>query len=168
MDELQAIAQAYLVQVRDALWALEIPVSKKIHRVVVNHRAKTRLGCCVGQGDGFVIEIGAGVLRGSQAGDMDQLKEVMAHELLHTCPGCQNHGQRWKGYAQLVNAAWGCQISRLAPVSQERRAAQQRQAPYLLACSSCGRAFPRMRSTKVVLYPARYRCPCGGPLVRVR
>ena len=38
--------------------------------------------------------------------------QTLAHEVLHTCPGCRNHGALWKEYAARMNGAYGYAISR--------------------------------------------------------
>lgn len=129
----------------------------------VNRRAKRRLGCCFFDGKGYRIEVAEGVLN-----DPETLRETLCHELLHTCPGCGDHGKQWKAYAQRVNEALETNIRRAkesdAPLSPLRR----EEVRYLLRCERCGREFPRMRMCKVVKTPWRYRCPCGGKLKRVR
>lgn len=39
----------------------------------------------------------------------DALCSVIFHELVHTCPGCFNHGPRWKRWVKALNAN-GCGI----------------------------------------------------------
>ncbi len=144
---------------------LDIPVSGKIlPRVKINTRARRRLGCCYPRPGGwFEIEVSARLLE-----DGDKLRQTLAHELLHTCPGCQNHGPAWKAHAARVNAAWGMEITRLAPAGEEDALPLRQEAPkYLLGCTACGRLFPRSRLSKAVKQPWRYRCPCGGKLKRL-
>lgn len=43
--------------------------------------------------------------------DGDMLNTVI-HELLHTCPVCQNHGTLWQAYANVINARYGIKITR--------------------------------------------------------
>lgn len=38
--------------------------------------------------------------------------QVLAHEILHTCRGCANHGLRWKDYAQRMNELYGYGVER--------------------------------------------------------
>ena len=60
--------------------------------VRVMSRAKRRLGCCFYHGGEYTIEVAARLL-----GQPGLLRETLVHELLHTCPGCRDHGERWKG-----------------------------------------------------------------------
>ena len=95
------------------------------------------------------------------------LRATLLHELLHTCYGCQNHGKRWKAYAQRVGEALGVEITRTVPLEGPAQPLRQEPVKYLLQCQSCGRLIPRRRLSKAVKYPSRYRCPCGGKLRRV-
>lgn len=36
-----------------------------------------------------------------------ELKEVMIHELIHTCPRCGIHGKTWRKYAMIMNEKYG-------------------------------------------------------------
>lgn len=36
-----------------------------------------------------------------------ELKEVVVHELIHTCPRCGIHGKTWRKYAQIMIDAYG-------------------------------------------------------------
>lgn len=147
----------------EELRGLGIPLSREINpQVEVNTRAKRRLGCCLRTGKGFTIQVSAFVLE-----DRQLLRATLVHELLHTCYGCQNHGNRWKAYAQRVGEALGVEITRTVPLEGPAQPLRQEPVKYLLQCQSCGRLIPRRRLSKAVKYPSRYRCPCGGKLRRV-
>ena len=129
--------------------ALGIPVSRKISPAVrLNARAKKRFGCCIGSpAKGFVIELSAAL----PAAGRQACLQTLAHEVLHTCPGCQNHGSRWKAYAERMNAV---QLPQTVPRYRWR-----------IVCTGCGRQFYRQKSSALVRSPARYRCAvCGGRL----
>ncbi len=158
--ELDRLMAALLVQLRD----LQVPVSPQIlPQVQVNTRAKRRLGCCRFQEETYTIEVSAGILQSP-----DLLKETLLHELLHTCPGCRNHGPLWKSYAAVVNQALGTSIQRTVKVEEAFSPLRREEVKYVLRCQSCGREIKRLRMCKVVKAPWRYRCLCGGKLKRVR
>ncbi|MBR3756177.1 MAG: sprT domain-containing protein, partial [Firmicutes bacterium] len=98
------------------------------------------------------------------------------HELLHTCPGCLNHGPKWKAYAGIVQQRCGYQIVRTggdkdkAPAIEAARQKKREgyQIKYLLVCTKCGQEFPRFRKSNLVLYPEKYRCKCGGTIKHKR
>ena len=89
--------------------------------------------------------------------------QVLAHEVLHTCYGCSNHGARWKGYAQRMNAAYGFHISR-TDNHQALGLPDDRPVRYWVVCTRCGHKIPRMKRSPLVDHPERYRCKCGGAL----
>lgn len=141
---------------------LGIPVSKQIEpHVKINRRAVNRLGCCRRQGGGYVIELAARVAEGAE----EVCRETLAHELLHTCTGCQNHGALWKEYARRMNGAYGYKIKRVA-VEDAMRGIQPRPFKYLVRCERCGAELGRYRASPLTRHPERYRCRCGGKLKR--
>lgn len=158
--DLDRLMAALLAQLRD----LQVPVSPQIlPQVQVNTRAKRRLGCCRFREGTYTIEVSAGILQSP-----DLLKETLLHELLHTCPGCRNHGPLWKSYAAVVNQALGTSIQRTVKVEEAFSPLRREEVKYVLRCQSCGREIKRLRMCKVVKTPWRYRCLCGGKLKRVR
>lgn len=38
---------------------------------------------------------------------LTELKQVIIHELIHTCPRCWTHGKTWIKYALIINDAYG-------------------------------------------------------------
>ena len=142
--------------------AVSIPVSEHIRpQVRLNRRAKTRFGCCVRQGGTYTIELSARLAR---EGSEDAILQVLAHEVLHTCYGCSNHGARWKGYAQRMNAAYGYHISRTDKF-EDLGLEDDRPVRYWVVCTKCGRRIPRMKRSPLTDHPERYRCQCGGTLL---
>lgn len=150
------------------LRSLSIPVSERIlPEVRINTRAKARLGCCLLKNGQFTIEISSVLLEEEGPQAQMLLRQTLLHELLHTCPGCQNHGVLWKRYAALVSRETGCQITRTYPRKSEPPSAPA-DFPYLLQCEQCGKLIGRRKLTAVVRDPDRYRCRCGGRLKRIR
>ena len=141
--------------------AVKIPVSEYIcPQVRLNRRARTRFGCCIRQGGTYTVELSS---RLAENGSEDAIMQVLAHEVLHTCYGCSNHGARWKGYAQRMNAAYGCHISRTDKF-ENLGLEDDRPARYWVVCTRCGRRTPRMKRSPLTDHPERYRCQCGGAL----
>ena len=151
---------ALLVRVLDQARALKIPVSAQIRpHVTVNRRAVTRFGCCIRRGEAFEIELSQRLLEAAEGACL----QTLAHEALHTCPGCRDHGQRWKAYAARMNAAYGYAIAR-TDTCEKLGVEDTVQARYLVVCTRCGAQFRRSRKSKLVEHPERYRCRCGGTL----
>ena len=141
--------------------AVKIPVSEHIcPQVRLNRRARTRFGCCVRKGGAYTVELSAQLAR---EGTEDAILQVLAHEVLHTCYGCSNHGKRWKSYAAKMNAAYGYNISRTDKF-EDLGLEDDRPVRYWVVCTQCGRRIPRMKRSPLVDHPERYRCRCGGAL----
>ena len=99
----QGELDALFTGLRGKLEELGLPLSREIDpQPVVNTRAKRRLGCCIRREGRFTIQVSQSIL-----GDPQLLRATLVHELLHTCYGCQNHGKRWKAYAQTAGEALG-------------------------------------------------------------
>lgn len=141
--------------------AVKIPVSRDIFpQVRLNRRARTRFGCCVRREGRYTIELSAKL---AEQGSEEAVLQVLAHEVLHTCCGCSNHGARWKGYAQRMNDTYGYRIRRTDNYDglgiQDDRPRRD-----WVVCARCGRRIPRMKRSPLVDHPERYRCACGGTL----
>ena len=95
------------------------------------------------------------------------IRQVLAHEVLHTCPGCADHGPRWQHWAALMNRIFGYDIRR-THTPQALGLEDTRPVRWLVVCQSCGRSIPRMKRSPLVEHPERYRCKCGGTLVVTR
>ena len=151
-----------LAQVLEQARSVGVPVSDHIDpHVKINRRAVTRFGCCTRQKDGsFTIELTHRLL---EAADPACL-QTLAHEALHTCPGCRNHGALWRSYAGRMNAAFGYAISRTGTCG-ELGVPDLRPVRHLVVRTRCGQEFPRTKASPLVLHPERYRCKCGGTLL---
>ena len=152
-----------MARLRRELISIGIPVSNRLEpEVRINTRARRRLGCCYYQSVRYWIEVSQAVLE-----DEDLLKQTLVHELLHTCPKCRDHGPKWKAYAQTVNEKLGYRIERTVKTETPAGSLRHEEIKYILECQSCGAQIKRMRMSKAVKSPWRYRCPCGGKLKRV-
>lgn len=160
MNDCDGLLKEVMAQVA----ALGIPVSQKIEpHVSINARAVTRFGCCIfdGKAGSFRIEVARRVAEGPEAG----CRETLAHEVLHTCYGCRNHGKRWKEYAARMNRAYGYTITR-ATTNEAMGVGESRPYRYLFRCERCGVEFGRYRASALTRHPERYRCKCGGKIMR--
>ena len=152
---------ALLAKTIDRARAVKIPVSREIcPQVQLNRRARTRFGCCIRRDGRYTIELSA---RLAEQGSEEAVLQVLAHEVLHTCYGCSNHGVRWKSYAQRMNDAYGYHIRRTDGYSS-LGIEDDRPVRFYVVCQSCGRRIPRMKRSPLVDHPERYRCACGGAL----
>jgi len=152
-----------LKEIRGEAQELEIPVPAAIaEEVRINDRPKKRFGCCRRQENHYQIEVSRFLL---SCGEKN-IRNVIAHELLHTCRGCYDHGAKWKEYAERMNRKYGYQIKRTSSFA-EMGIAENEKAPevrYIIKCQQCGREYPRQRFTCVMKKIDAYRCSCGGKL----
>lgn len=95
-------------------------------------------------------------------------KEIILHELIHTLPGCFNHGERFKAVARTLNKRYGYNISRVASSSSVACIAPQ-EHKYEIQCPVCGKIFYRDRMSDFVKNPQNYRhSNCGKELIRIK
>ena len=145
-------------EIKEILVLNGIPISNKISKEIkINSRTKSRLGCCMLKDGQYHIEISKSIMN-----DEKLLTQTIAHELLHTCPYSMNHSARWKCYANIASGILGCSIKRVYINTQEK------EAKYILKCLACSKEIKRIRISKAVKNPSKYRCACGGKLVRVK
>ncbi len=144
-----------------------IPVSDRIKDVKINPRPRKRLGCCRREktitGKTFYIIELSGVI--FDYGE-EVIRSIIAHELIHTCPGCFDHGKKWKYYAGVAGEKLGYEVTRLADGKKlglgETGAEQTR---YTVTCPGCGQVFERKRMCPLIKNPEMYRCgKCGRSL----
>lgn len=156
-NDFNALLDSVIAQAR----AVGVPVSDQISpQVIVNSRAKTRFGSCLKLGDAFVIELSNVLLSAPEL----SCRQILAHEILHTCPGCHDHGARWRSYARRMGNAYDYDIARLDS-HEHLGIAGSRPAPrFTLVCTRCGCRFERIRSSRLTVHPERFRCRCGGTL----
>ena len=145
-----------------------IPVSGSIERhVSINTRARSRFGMCIKKDGRFTIEISSLLLQAPE----QACCQTIAHELIHTCPGCDNHGPVFRRYAEIMNSRYGYTIQRTNSYEElglQSRAPAKKEIRYIVVCRSCGKQITRTRMSSVVSHPSRYRCTCGGKLKRIQ
>lgn len=131
--------------------ALEIPFSDNIS-IVWNGRITRKWGYCRKIRDAYQISIAT---RLSDDAVLDEkTKSVILHEILHTCPGCMNHGKLWKHYCKEIKATFGIKIK--TTISAEELDVSEK---YVIKCRKCG------YKVKYALRPrnAERYCPiCGS------
>lgn len=117
----------------------------EIISVTVNTRAKKRWGqCCMESYRTFSINISSRLLDDSV--DIKRLEDTMLHELLHSVPGCMNHGAKWKMYAEKVNRAYGYNIKRGASCEEQGvTPPTPSEYKYNVTCDHCGTTWNMSR-----------------------
>lgn len=96
------------------------------------------------------------------------IKNTIIHELIHCLPYCNNHGEYFKKYANIVNKELGYNISRLGNKKEDLENSNieyryEEQYKYIIECEKCGQIFYRKRLQKN--FKNKYRCSkCLGKL----
>ena len=150
-----------------------------ITEVAVNTRAKKRWGQCkcnyIGFYGGkpqydFTINISSVLL--DERVPIESLQNTIIHEILHTCPGCQNHGAEWKRRAAKVKHNLGYDIKRCSGFSEmgitDEMQKEYRPYKYMVQCKKCGRVVGRQKMCHMIKHPESWRCGvCSGEFERI-
>ncbi len=140
--------------------SIGVPVSDKIEpEVKINSRAVKRFGRCILSRGRYTIELSSMLIDAPEK----SCRQTIAHEIIHTCPGCMDHGVSFRLYAAMMNNAYGYSISRTGS-REEMGIRQEENFRYAIICRKCGRKTMRLRRSSVIDHPSRYRCKCGGRL----
>ncbi len=149
--------------------------------VTVNTRAKKRWGQCKGTYVGrasngepryeFTINISS-ILLDEKIASIEGLQNTIIHEILHTCPGCQNHGPEWKRRAAIVKKKLGYDIQRCNSAEEKgidpkisEKIYKPKIAKYEVKCKKCGFIYTRSKMSNLIKYTSHYRCgKCRGEL----
>lgn len=103
----------------------------------------------------------------------DLFHSVIAHEVIHTFPGCFNHGDKFKMYGRLLmsvcphvfinTAIFDAKYENALRMKHAQNGTHQKR--WLVECQGCGQQIWRERRCKLVDNPGRYHCGiCGGRL----
>ena len=134
---------------------LKIPYTKEVP-IVINSRAKRRQGCCKKKDGKFIIEISEFVLDYP----VDEIKNVVAHEIIHTCYGCFNHQKRFKAYGEKLKAL---SYKVTTTYKGEEKTPAELDARYMAVCQGCGEVIYRIKRSPLITHPQKYRCAkCRG------
>lgn len=99
----------------------------------------------------------------------DIIKNTIMHEIIHCMPGCNNHGEEFKKYANFINYKLGYNISRLGDKKLDLeqsniQVVENEKFNYKIECSECGYNFFRKRLN--CNFARKYRCgKCSGRFV---
>ena len=148
---------------------IAVPYSP-VEKFTVNTRA-SRWGLCSLRGGKYYIQINVTLL--DDRNGEDGLINTLLHELLHTCPGCMNHGPNWKFYAEKVRRNYGYDIKRTSDNEEKEVTTgnlnfKRREYKYFLYCEKCGKLIARRkRLCDLTEYPYLWKhgSGCGGKLV---
>lgn len=110
--------------------SLNIPYDRNVS-VKYNGRISRKWGYCRKLPQGH-FEISVSVVLGEDDAPDKAIKSVIFHELLHTCPGCMNHGKKWKEYARVVSKITGVRIRAVSDAESMKI-----KEKYIVKCRKC-------------------------------
>ena len=101
---------------------------------------------------------------------INTIKDIIAHELIHSCPNCFDHRNTFKMYANTVNRLGGYNVYRCLsredtlPYLPKHIQEKYKQEPkYFVKCNKCGDVVYRFKKSNLIQHPEQYRCCiCGG------
>lgn len=157
--------QLYAKQCQEYLDNIGIEYGNVIE-FIVNNRAKKRWGQCRTVPGGFSININIALL--DERNDEDGLVNTIIHELLHTCKGCLNHGEKWKTLANKVYREYGINIKRTSTASEKGVLDKtipkpiHREIKHKFVCQKCNMVITRIKESKFTKNYTEYTCGCCG------
>ena len=117
----------------------DVPYRHDSVHVYLNNR-KSALGVCKNTINGYIIEVSKYLLKCNR----ELIKNVIAHELIHTVKGCFNHGYMFRAYARSLNRlGYNVEVK-----NNDKQFGQNIQYKYKLTCLKCGVVFYRHRLCK--------------------
>ena len=164
-ERLEQVAEECMYQ----LSYLRIPVGN-VRGFTVNRRAISRWGQCKQRPEGYYINISSILCDGKHD---DGLRSTIFHELIHTCPGCMNHGEKWKHWAAIVTEHTGLIIQR-ADSCEDKGVDRdlirsKRNYKYEFKCNGCGAIVKRERASRFTKNYEHYVCAkCKGKFTRIK
>ena len=84
---------------------------------------------------------------------IDQIKNTLMHELIHSLKNTKGHTGKWKQVANLVNNKYGYHITRVAKSPKEFEETIQRKISkikYTIVCKDCGQSYKYKRITNLI------------------
>lgn len=150
-------------------------VPGNIVEVKLNSRAKSRWGLCRGKLNPmsgkteYTIEIGEWMADDKYPDEL--IRNTIAHEVLHSCDGCMNHGAKWHRYAEIMNSRYGYKIQTYVSKEEQlvRNEIEVVEYKYKFRCDKCGHEFGKHRMCGLVRNPSNYHhSVCGGRIIRIK
>ena len=143
---------------------ISVNTTLKIERHTLNKSQKTSKGGLTtrkNDGNEYIITI---YLYGNET--LDDIINVLYHELLHTIPGGMSHTGEWKAWADVLNRRLNVNIQRVRNAFSEEEYDNLKNNPrykYSITCPKCGKEWHFTRETNAIRAiragSNRIRCP---------
>lgn len=161
-ERLQELFEMAIQMVKDVEIELE-PINDK---VLINTRKSSDWGYCLYRRDKNYIYVCQNLLYVSE----HDIMTTLLHEVLHSTPGCHNHGSLWKARADKVNKKYGYNIKRItSQVEKGLNVEELNLHKYMVKCDKCGMVVGRNRMSNLIKDTSRFKCAnCGGKFNRIK
>lgn len=150
----------------DILWELGYKeVKGNIYDCEINNRALRRLGRCTRLAPRrYSISINAEYLK---LAEPKSVHNTIMHEVIHSLPGCMNHGSKWQKVANNVNAHYDFgKITRTHNLKEDKDYDDyiKSKYKYSIECQGCHSKWNFIRKTKTykACSSGRASCSCGS------
>ena len=93
--------------------------------------------------------------------DNFEIEKTMVHELIHTIPGCNNHGPNFKRYAGLINRhypEYNVSTYYTSDSDETENIADTKKPKYVVTCENCGAKTYFYRKCKTLDIISRCTC----------
>ena len=121
-------------EVKQDMDRLSIPYDNEVP-IKVNRRLSRALGrCCYRGGKAYAIELSTIIINS----DVQELKNTIAHELIHSATIGDNHGGKWKYYADKMTKSSNYTVTRLHDNTKLNYDALMSKYKYKTVCTTCG------------------------------
>lgn len=144
-----------------------VTISNRLKRVFGNCKRRVRYGEV-----SYEIKIASFL---AEHGDEYGIKSTIAHEFIHTCDGCMNHGKLWKKYGDMVSDLYDinrCDTMESKGINEEVAKQLYKQIcdyKYVVICDTCGYTWKYKRFTKTLRNIKNCKCPyCNTQNLEVR
>lgn len=150
--------------------AVGIPYGK-ITSIGINNRLSRCWGRCLTKDyKHYWIEIQGKFAKDEFSTD-DAVIAVIIHEIIHTCDGCWNHGEKFLSYGRRITEKYGIKVS--ATDSAENLTINviewKNSKRYAATCAKCGYVSYKDRMCDLIRYPMMYtHKDCGGRFERTK
>jgi len=99
-----------------------------------------------------------------EAGEYKTIKNVIAHEIIHTFDGVDKHNYKFNNYARMVNAK-----TLLTVNTRDYNPILADNSKYIVQCCKCSNTFYRIKKSKLITETDKYKCgKCNGNLKLIK
>lgn len=155
-----------LDEVLNELDTIGISINKANISIYSNPKFRKILGKCIKTNDDEVFKIEISKLMLDTQSEFT-VKNIIAHELIHTIKNCFNHGEFFSSLMSILNKVYSYQDEACIEIDYNEQLIAH--FKYCLRCPKCGKTYVFDRKTDKVKFPSEYGCEkCHSPVERIK